>query len=421
MNGSVNHTCAFCDAPNLFQFLDFGEVALAGAFLKSDQIADEQYYRLRIAFCEKCFGVQVVDQIPPSTLFSDYFYFSSAIGSLTQHFAVHGRNMVDRFIPDREGTVLEFGCNDGVLLKPIAEQGVSKVIGVDPASNVISKIDDDRIIKVNDFFTLSVAKKIVVNHGHADLIFANNVFAHISNINDTTSAVHHTLSSDGVFVFEVHYLGKILDELQYDMIYHEHIYYYSLLSAVEHLAKHGLVVFDAQEISVHGGSLRVFACRNQSKYATQVTSRVKNLIEKEVAGGFDRKETFANFGIKVEQTKNQLLELVRDLKAKGNKVAGYGASGRANTIIQYCDLGEDLLDYIVDDAPAKQGYITPGSHLPIVDRSVLLSADRPDYIVLFAWSFLDEVVEKNKDYFSTGGRIIVPLPEPKVLHTAAWK
>ena len=208
--------------------MDFGNVALAGGFLKTKEFKNEKKYPMRVCFCKECFAVQVVDIIEPDILFRDYFYFSSSIKTLSDHFVDYAKELTSRFLNPQEATVLEFGCNDGVLLYPLADQGIKKVIGVDPAKNIISSINDKRITIINNYFNEKVSREVVAKYGSVDLIMANNVFAHIPDIKGTTIAIKNALSDEGVFVFEVHYLGKIIDEMQYDMIYHEHLYYYSL-------------------------------------------------------------------------------------------------------------------------------------------------------------------------------------------------
>ena len=225
-----SHACVFCGGKELFEVMDFGDVAIAGSFLKKSDIVTEKKYPLAIDFCKTCFAVQVRDHIDPDILFETDFYFSSSIGTLRNHFTSYALEVTERFFTEpNKAVVLEFGSNDGVLLRPFADLGVGKVIGVDPAKNIVNSIDDNRLTIINDYFNVETAKKIVEDYGKVDLVTANNVFAHISDINDTTQAVSDSLKDDGVFVFEVHYLGKILEELQYDFIYHEHIYYYSLL------------------------------------------------------------------------------------------------------------------------------------------------------------------------------------------------
>src|SRR6201746_629050 len=257
IRGSDGPVCSFCDSKRLGLGVDFGEVGLAGACLKPEQFAAERTFPMRLHFCRDCYAVQVTDKVPPDVMFQNYFYFSSSIGTLRDHFAQYAAEVATRFLDPAKATVLEFGCNDGVLLRPLADQGIRTVIGVDPASNVVATIDDSRVQVVNDYFTEEVARGVVAEFGKVDLIMANNVYAHIPDIQGTTRAVAEALRPDGVFAFEVHYLGKVIDELQYDMIYHEHLYYYSLLSVMNQLPRYHMVVFDIKPIPIHGGSIRV--------------------------------------------------------------------------------------------------------------------------------------------------------------------
>lgn len=406
--------CAFCDSTNLHLVMDFGRVALAGAFLSEAQFASERSYPLRVFFCRECFAVQVGDPVDAHTLFTDYFYFSSSIGTLRDHFRGYAREISDRFLTPGSATVLEFGCNDGVLLRPLADQGIRTVIGVDPATNVVNSIDDARITVINSFFTESVAQEVVAKHGPVDVVMANNVYAHITDIQGTTRAVRDVLADDGVFVFEVHYLGKVLDEMQYDMIYHEHLYYYSLLSAQRHFARYDMVVFDVLPVSIHAGSLRFYVCKAGSRYATTITDAVRTLEADERRRGFDREVSFEHFSDRVAATRTALLEALGKLHASGKRVAGYGASGRANTLIQYCGLNHSDIEYVIDDAPAKQGFFTPGSHLAVRSGAMLSHADRPDVLLLFAWSFRDEIVRRNPAFFAAGGGLLIPLPDVRL-------
>lgn len=406
--------CAFCESKRLSDVIDFGDVALAGGFVKKEQILKEKKYPLRIVFCEDCYAVQVRDHIDPKVLFETDYYFSSAIKTLRDHFTDYASEIIGRFLPEpRESTVLEFGCNDGVLLRPLADQGIGRVIGIDPATNIIKSIKEDNLTLINDFFNVKTADSIIEKYGKVDIVMANNVFAHITDINGTTEAVEKILNDDGVFVFEVHYLGKIIEELQYDFIYHEHIYYYSLIALENLLSKHGMVVFDIKPISIHGGSIRYYATKKTSKYVKNISSRVVSLREQEKAKGYDKAETYKEFASKVVEKKEKLMNLLNILSKKGKTVAGYGASGRANTIIQYCGITNDHIDYMIDDAPAKLGLYTPGSHLKIFNNEAL-SVKKPDYIVLFAWAFFDEIAKKCDAYLAAGGRIITPLPEVRI-------
>jgi methylation protein EvaC len=413
MNNDKNEKpcCSFCNSENIDEVMDFGKVALAGGFVKEEFFSEEKKFPLRLYFCKDCYAVQVIDKIPGEDLFQNYFYFSSSIRSLCNHFNDYAAEVTSRFLKPQSATVLEFGCNDGVLLRPLADQGIKTVIGVDPAANVVTSIDDPRITIVNDFFTEDVAKQILKKHGKVDLVMANNVYAHISDIQGTTRAIKQVLDDDGVFVFEVHYLGKVINELQYDMIYHEHLYYYSLLSAIKHFERYNMVVFDIKPLLIHAGSMRFYVCKDSSKHCSVISPSVIRLIKEEKEKGFDKFETFKLFSDTVASHKTKLINLLKLLKKEGSTIVGYGASGRANTIIQYCGINHDLLDYIIDDAPAKTGFYTPGSHFKIHLSSILDSSDPPDYILIFAWSFIEEIKSRNTSYLTKGGQMILPLPE----------
>ena len=411
--------CSFCNSENMGSVMDFGEVGLAGGFLTKEQFADELTYPLRVYYCNDCYAFQVIDKVEADTLFENYFYFSSSIGTLRDHFANYAEEVTTRFLTPGDATVLEFGCNDGVLLRPLADQGIKTVIGVDPAANVVGTIDDTRITIVNDFFTENVAKDIVAKHGKVDLIMANNVYAHIPDIQGATRAVAEALDIDGVFSFEVHYLGKVTDGMQYDMIYHEHLYYYSLLSAMNHLERYDMMVFDIKPIPIHAGSIRFYAGKKGGKYSKSVSQAVKELEAEERACGFDRIETFQRFSDNVAARRDELVGLLEKLRSEGKTIAGYGASGRANTMIQYCEIDHSHLDYMIDDAPAKAGYYTPRSHFEIHPSEVLSGDNPPDYVLVFAWSFFDEIVKRNSSYIEKGGRMILPLPKVSIYPAAS--
>ncbi len=414
MENSV-HCCAFCDDADLVSILDLGDVGLAGSFLEKDQLEHEKKYRLRLAFCRSCFAVQVIDGIPPAIFFEDYFYFSSAIATLRSHFKNYATEVIERFIPSKNGVVLEIGCNDGVLLKPIADMQVSTVIGVDPARNVLSTINDDRVIVVNDYFNETLASDLREKYGGANIILANNVFAHIQDISGVTRAIKFMLSEDGVFVFEVHYLGNIIENNQYDMIYHEHIYYYSISSLLKHFSKHSMCLFDVKLVPTHGGSIRVFACNAASKRATFKSELLSRLIEKEHKENYNNEMFFQGFSSRIEKLREDLLLCLRNYKKQGKTIVGYGASGRANTILQFCKIDGSLLDYMIDDAPAKRGFYTPGSHLEIKSSDALEAHNKPDIVVIFAWAFKNEIVRRNENFLNDGGTFVIPLPHVEII------
>lgn len=407
--------CRFCNSADLTLIIDFGNVALAGAFLKPDQFAQEVKYPLQICFCNNCYLLQIINSVSPDVLFRNYFYYSSAIATLRAHFKAYAGEVTARFLEPQRSTVVEFGCNDGVLLNPLYGQGIKNVIGVDPASNIIKAINNPHIIVINDFFSELTAQKIIEEHGHADLIIANNVFAHIENMHDVTRGICNLLGADGVFIFEVHYLGNIIEALQYDMIYHEHLYYYSLLTLDNFFDQFDMEIFDLKKIPIHAGSMRYYVRKRGTLKKEPISHAVLELRQDELNKKYHQVETYLDYAHKVEETKITLLGLLDQLKKEGKSIWGYGASGRANTIIQYCNISSSHLDCIIDDAPAKHGFYTPGSHFPIVSRDSL-SLKPPDYILVFAWSFIAEIIEKTKDYLNSGGRFIVPLPKVKVVY-----
>ena len=406
----ITDKCAFCDSEDLFLIKDFGKMALAGGFLDKKSFESEPKFQMRMSFCKQCFAVQIIDSIDPNIMFKDYFYFSSSIKTLQNHFKEYAREISERFLNPKQASVLEFGCNDGVLLRPLADEKINTVIGVDPAENVISTIKDNRIETFCDYFNESTAQRIENEFGKMDVVMANNAYAHISDIQGTTKAVKNILKKDGIFIFEVHYLGEVIDHLQYDMVYHEHIYYYSLLSAIEHFKRYEMKVFDIKKIPIHGGSIRFYVCNEDSIYANEFSDELKKLHNEEIAKKYNNFETYERFSDEISKTKKDLMNLLKKLKREGKTIAGYGASGRANTMIQFCEITHEHLDYMIDDAPAKIGFYTPGSHFEIKSKEILISAEAPDYVLIFAWTFFDEIKNKNLSYYENGGKFIIPLP-----------
>ena len=406
--------CRFCNSNKIEKIIDFGEVGLAGGFLLPNEFPKEKTYPQQLYFCEDCFLLQIINKVDSKLLFKDYFYFSSAIATLRKHFREYAEEVTKEFLIPDKSTVLEIGCNDGILLKPFIELGIKKVIGVDPSSNVISTIKDPNIITINDFLTEKLSESIVNKYGKVDLICANNVFAHINDMHDITRAIKNLLKPSGVFIFEVHYIGSLIDEVQYDMIYHEHIYYYSLITLQKFFSRFELEIFNIKSIPIHGGSKRYYVRKIDKLKNEKISLKVINLQKNELQKGYNFKKTFINYAKDVETTKLNLMSLLHKLKNNENTIVGYGASGRANTLIQYCNIDTNLLDYIIDDSPMKQGYYTPKSHLEIRSRESL-KEKMPDYILIFAWSFFNEIIEKNISYLHEGVKFIIPLPEVKII------
>lgn len=411
MSYTVRENCRICLSKDLVPFLDFGPMPLAGGFIKPGEIAQEKLYPLTTVFCRHCKEVQIKETVPADVLFKDYRYVSSTTLTLSRHFAAYAKAMTERFL-NQNSLVVEFGCNDGVLLKPFTDLGV-RAVGVEPASNIAKLAEQKGCAVINDFFNLGTAAKIQMQHGRASLICANNVFAHIDDMHEPMRAIVGLLEPQGVFVFEVHYLLSLLEGCQFDMIYHEHMMHHSLTALSYLLGLYEMEIFDVKRIPIHAGSIRVYAQKkNGGRYP--IAGDVLSLMAREVQAGLDREETFIKFGKEVHQKKDGLVRLVEELCRDGKKIVGYGASGRASVHLNFCKLGIDQIPYVTDESSERRGRLIPGMHNPIVSPEKLRE-EQPDFALLFAYNFFEEVMKKEQAFIRKGGRFIVPLPEPKIV------
>lgn len=407
--------CRFCGAPDLQLVIQLGDMPLAGGFFpagtSNKKLEQERSYPLDICFCEQCYLLQVNNIVNPDLLFKNYFYHTSAIKTLTDHFTELADSLPQKLNP-KDSFIVEIGSNDGPFIKAL-QKNHFRCIGVDPAHNIVTTARKEGLPIIEAYFTTKVAKEIVKEHGQADAIFSFNTMAHIEDMHEVVKGIKLLLKPNGFLTFEIHYLRSVLAQTQYDMLYHEHQYYYSVLTLQKLFALHDMEIFDVELVTTHAGSLRV-SVQHIKTGKEKLSDRLHQFIAEEKKAGYDKIQTYQNFNAQIEKTKKDLLKLLNKLKADGKKIVGYGASGRGTILSNYCGLDSHYLEYVIDDAPAKQGAITPGNHLAIQSSAVLNTSDRPDYCVLFAWSFWEEIRAKNTEYSKRGGKFIVPLPEVRI-------
>ncbi len=406
-------TCRACDAPLVHSFVDLGMSPLCESYLRADQLnAMEPFYPLHAFVCDRCWLVQLQEYVSGEAIFSDYAYFSSYSDSWVLHARRYVDAMVSRFGLGKTSRIFEVASNDGYLLQHAVAAGIP-CLGIEPAAN-IAKVAVARGVPTEvHFLGQATALDIVRRHGVADLVAANNVMAHVPDLNDFTAGLATLLAPTGVLTVEVPHLVRLVAENQFDTIYHEHFCYFSLAAAERVFARHGLVVFDVEELTTHGGSLRYFV-RHTADAAKSVGPRVGALRARELSLGVETLAYYRDFTGKVEETKRQLLTFLIEARRAGARVVGYGAPGKGNTLLNYCGVRTDLLEYTVDRSPHKQGMFLPGTHIPIhhPDR---IRQDQPDYVMLLPWNLKDELVGQLGFIREWGGRFVVPIPEPTVL------
>jgi SAM-dependent methyltransferase len=404
-------SCRICGSKDLKKFLEFGNMPLAGGFIKKEDLLKENTYPLTVVFCEKCKETQILETVSSITLFKDYRFVSSTTKTLSNHFVKYAETMKEKFL-NKNSLVVEFGSNDGVLLKPFNDLGI-KAVGVEPAENIALLASQKGCEVINDFFNSKTAEDIKKKYGKASLVCANNVFAHIHDMHEPMKGIKLLLKEDGIFVFEVHYLVDLLEQFQFDMIYHEHMMHHSLTALSYLLNFFDMEIFDALKIPIHAGSIRVYA-QNKIKGKETINSNVKKLLNLEKTKKIDQLDTLIQFGKDTYKKRDLLIELISNLKAQGKRIIGYGASGRATVHINFCKFDHKTIEYVIDASHERQGRFIPGQHIPIVPPDKL-KEDNPDYAILFAYNYFDEVMEKEKSFIKKGGRFIVPLPEPKII------
>jgi SAM-dependent methyltransferase len=405
-------SCRFCQAPLTHSLVDLGMSPLCEAYVPADRLdAMEPFYPLHAYVCDHCWLVQVREYVRPEAIFTEYAYFSSYSDSWLAHAAAYVDRMVPQLGLGPGSLVVEVGSNDGYLLQYFIARGIP-VLGVEPARNVAAVAAERGVPTVTDMFGQRAAQALVAAGYQADLLVGNNVLAQVPDLNDFVAGLAHMLASRGVLTLEFPHLFRLLEENQFDTIYHEHFSYFSLGTAERVLRAQGLDVFDVDELSTHGGSLRVYAQRAGSE-AHAVSARVPALLERERAAGLGRLEPYDAFRERVHETKRALLEFLIGVRRAGKRVAGYGAPGKGNTLLNYCGIGTDFVECTVDRNPYKQGKLLPGSRIPIFAPGHILET-RPDYLLILPWNLREEIMAQMADIRAWGGQFVVPIPRVTV-------
>ena len=372
--------------------------------------APEASYPLELAFCPQCALVQITETVPPEQLFRDYAYFSSFSDTMLRHARELALDLVRERNLGSQSLVVEIASNDGYLLQNYVQAGVP-VLGVEPARNIARVAQERGVRTISEFFNDTIARQIASGGERADVIHAHNVLAHVADLHGVMNGFATLLKDDGVAVIEAPYVKDLVEHVEFDTIYHEHLCYFSLTSLNKLARQHGLKVVDVQWVSIHGGTLRYQLARQSSRQ--QASPVVAEMLYAERAAGMDRAEYYLTLRDKVEHLRRELLAMVDRLKREKCRIAAYGASAKGSTLLNYFGLGDDVLDYVVDRSSVKQGRYTPGTHLRIHHPDKLVE-DQPDYVLLLTWNFADEILAQQAAYRQRGGKFIVPIPEVKV-------
>jgi len=404
--------CRFCEAPLRQTVVDLGMSPLCESYLTASQLNQmERFYPLHVRVCGRCFLVQLEEYVSPESIFSDYAYFSSYSDSWLAHAKAYTEKMATRFKLSSKHLVVEVASNDGYLLQYFVAKKIP-VLGIEPAGNVAAVAVNLGIPTLVEFFGTATARELVAQGKRADLLLGNNVLAQVPNLNDFLTGMKILLAPTGVITIEFPHLMRLMEENQFDTIYHEHFCYFSFLTAEKIFAAHGLTLFDVEELGTHGGSLRIYA-RHAEDDVKAVSDRVHELRTREESAGFATLERYHSFADQVNETKRKLLEFLVQAKRAGKQIAGYGAPGKGNTLLNFCGIRTDFLDYTVDRSPHKQGKFLPGTHIPIYSPDHIRQT-RPDYLLILPWNLKDEIMKQNAYIRDWGGQFVVPVPEVMV-------
>ena len=405
--------CRFCKAPLQHTLVDLGMSPLCESFISCEQLNQmEPFYPLHVRVCERCFLVQLEAYVSPEHIFTEYAYFSSYAETWLEHCKTYAEQVVDRFSLNEHSQVIEIASNDGYLLQYFLDKKIP-VLGIEPARNVAKVAISKGIPTITEFFGQNCARQLVQQGRQADLIAANNVLAHVPDLNDFVAGIKILLNSQGIFTGEIQHLMRLMESNQFDTIYHEHFCYHTLTTLERIFAAHGLTIFDVEELPTHGGSIRIYA-RHLEDESKPVGNRVNTLRKREIDAGFTTLDRYTNFDKQVQSTKRKLLNFLIQAKQQGKTIAGYGAPGKGNTLLNYCGIRTDFLDYTVDRNPYKHGKYLPGTHIPIYAPEKIQET-KPDYLLILPWNVKDEIMEQMSFIRDWGGQFVVPIPEVAII------
>ncbi len=408
MHYTHHSTCRICGSADLMQVLDLGKTPPANAYVQFGDLDKQQpTYPLAIYFCRGCSLVQQLDVVDPDMLFKNYHYMTGANFPATEHFRRYAEDAIKRFISSADDLVIDIGGNDGVLLDFVKD--FARVLNVDPADNLAAVSEAKGVPFYTAFFNSKTSDELLRKYGHANVVTANNVFAHTDPLRDVFAGVSKLIRHDGVFIFEVHWVKHLLETGCFDQIYHEHLCFHSL-HALKHLVESsGMKIFDVEIVPMQGQSLRVYAAKDREPKAS-----VAAILKEEQDAGLTREETYRSFSEVVERNKAELLTLLSGLKASGKKIVGYGAPAKGNTLLNYYGIGTETLDYLTDSTPLKHGLYSPGMKIPIKDEA-LLETDTPDYLLLLAWNYKDAILQKEQSLRDRGALFILTIPSVQIV------
>ena len=410
---SADGRCRHCGAPLEQSFCDLGLSPLANSYVEPEQLnRGETFLPLHVLVCNQCWLVQLQEFESPANIFSDYAYFSSYSQSWLEHARVYSEEMTARFGFDSTSSVIEIASNDGYLLQNFAKKGI-RVLGIEPAANVALVAEQQGIPSLVKFFGSETAQALVQQGQQADLLIGNNVLAHVPQLNDFVQGMKILLKPTGLITMEFPYLVRLMAENQFDTIYHEHFSYFSFVTVERIFRAHGLQIFDVQQLTTHGGSLRIFASHVGAP-AHPIKPVVPTLLAEERAAGLEGAEAYRNFSRRVQKTKRGILKFLIEANEQGKKVVGYGAPAKGNTLLNYCGVRSDLIEYTVDRSPHKQNRFLPGCRIPILSPDAIRET-KPDYVLILPWNLEREITEQMAYVREWGGRFVVPIPEIKII------